>query len=94
MNQMCAGCGQRPATVRVQYATPAGEQGALLCERCARMLVARAGGTVREQLAESRRRLDGVGAHVLGCVLNATSPKQAAGYYAAYTAPAVPAAGR
>lgn len=48
------------------------------------LLVARAGRTQRQNLAEARRRLDGVGAQVVGCVLNAASTGQAQGYYATY----------
>lgn len=48
------------------------------------LLVARAGRTQRQQLAEARRRLDGVGAPVVGCVLNAATSSQAQGYYANY----------
>lgn len=62
------------------------------------LLVVRAGRTARDHLAEARRRLDGVGASVLGCVLNAVPQASSPGYYAAYrpkttppTAPAAPA---
>lgn len=53
------------------------------------ILVVRAGKTQRGQAAEARRRLDGVGAHVIGSVLNAVKRSTAAGYYAAYR-PVVP----
>ena len=48
------------------------------------IIVARAGRTQRGQAAEARRRLDGVGAHVVGCVLNGVAPAAAYGYYADY----------
>jgi receptor protein-tyrosine kinase len=48
------------------------------------ILVLKAGQTQRGQAAEARRRLDGVGGHVIGSVLNAVKRSTAAGYYAAY----------
>ncbi len=42
--QTCGGCGQRPASVAVRFTTPRGEREALLCERCANVVVARSGG--------------------------------------------------
>lgn len=48
------------------------------------IIVARAGKTQRSGAAEAWRRLDGVGAHVVGCVLNGVSPSATAGYYADY----------
>ena len=48
------------------------------------LLVVRAGKTQRGQAVEARRRLDGVGAHVVGSVLNGVKRSTAAGYYAAY----------
>jgi len=49
------------------------------------LLVARSGRTQRQQLVEARRRLDGVGAQVVGTVLNAVTDNQAQGYYATYS---------
>lgn len=48
------------------------------------ILVARAGKTQRSSAAEARRRLDGVGANLVGCVLNGVSSGATAGYYADY----------
>jgi succinoglycan biosynthesis transport protein ExoP len=48
------------------------------------LLVVRAGKTLRGLAIESRRRLDGVGAHVVGCVVNAVASSTAQGYYATY----------
>jgi succinoglycan biosynthesis transport protein ExoP len=48
------------------------------------IVVVRAGKTQRGQAAEARRRLDGVGAPVIGSVLNGVKRSSAAGYYAAY----------
>lgn len=55
------------------------------------VLVARAGRTGRSQAAEARRRLDGVGAKVVGCVLNGVSGPSSAGYYGNYRYLARPA---
>lgn len=53
------------------------------------IVVVRAGKTQRAQAAETRRRLDGVNANVIGSVLNAAKRTSVDGYYAAYhpTAP-------
>jgi capsular exopolysaccharide synthesis family protein len=48
------------------------------------ILVARAGRTQRSGAAEAWRRLDAVGANVVGCVLNGVSSTDSAGYYADY----------
>lgn len=48
------------------------------------LLVVRAGSTQRGLAIEARRRLDGVGGSVVGCVLNAVASSTAQGYYAAY----------
>lgn len=48
------------------------------------LLVVRAGTTLRGLAVESRRRLDGVGASVVGCVVNAVASSTAQGYYATY----------
>jgi capsular exopolysaccharide synthesis family protein len=48
------------------------------------ILVARAGKTQRSAAAEASRRLDGVGANVVGCVLNGVTSSASAGYYADY----------
>ncbi|MDP3713014.1 MAG: polysaccharide biosynthesis tyrosine autokinase [Mycobacteriales bacterium] len=48
------------------------------------LLVLRAGSTQRGLAVEARRRLDGVGGSVVGCVLNAVANSTAQGYYAAY----------
>jgi capsular exopolysaccharide synthesis family protein len=48
------------------------------------LLVARHGSTNRGPAAEARRRLESVGAHVIGYVLNAVPARESAGYYAAY----------
>ena len=48
------------------------------------ILVARAGKTQRSAAAEACRRLDAVGANVVGCVLNGVSGSDSAGYYADY----------
>ena len=48
------------------------------------ILVAHAGATQRNAAVEARRRLDAVGAHIVGCVLNATTSAAGHGYYAEY----------
>ena len=48
------------------------------------ILVAHAGATHRTAAAEARRRLDAVGAHIVGCVLNATTAAGSQGYYNGY----------
>lgn len=48
------------------------------------LLVARHGATHRGPAAEARRRLDAVGANVIGYVLNAVPSRDSAGYYADY----------
>ena len=48
------------------------------------ILVARSGKTQRSAAAEASRRLDGVGANVVGCVLNGVTSSVSAGYYADY----------
>lgn len=48
------------------------------------ILVARGGKTQRSAAAEAARRLEGVGANVVGCVLNGVSSSDSAGYYADY----------
>jgi capsular exopolysaccharide synthesis family protein len=48
------------------------------------LVVARHGKTQRGQAAEARRRLEAVGAHVIGFVLNAVPARESAGYYADY----------
>jgi capsular exopolysaccharide synthesis family protein len=48
------------------------------------VLVGRYGMTQKAQAAEARRRLESVGANVVGCVLNAVPTSAAAGYYEAY----------
>ncbi len=48
------------------------------------VLVARHGRTLRAAAAETRRRLDAVGAPVAGFVLNAVPARDAGGYYAEY----------
>ena len=48
------------------------------------ILIAHAGATHRTAAAEARRRLDAVGAHIVGCVLNATTSAAGSGYYANY----------
>ena len=48
------------------------------------LLVARHGSTHRAAAAETRRRLDAVGAHVIGYVLNAVPARESTGYYADY----------
>lgn len=48
------------------------------------ILVARAGKTQRSAAAEAWRRLDGVGANLVGCVLNGVSNLATGGYYADY----------
>jgi capsular exopolysaccharide synthesis family protein len=48
------------------------------------LIVARHGQTQRGPAAEARRRLDAVGAHVIGYVLNAVPARESAGYYADY----------
>ncbi|MCA1824851.1 MAG: polysaccharide biosynthesis tyrosine autokinase [Mycobacteriales bacterium] len=49
------------------------------------LVVGRAGRTQRNLAAEATRRLQGVGAHVIGFVLNAVPGSAARGYYADYT---------
>lgn len=58
------------------------------------ILVGHAGSTPRQVLAEARRRLDGVGAPVVGCVLNAVSTSGTEGYYAYRAEPGSPTAAR
>lgn len=48
------------------------------------ILVARHGVTQKAQAAEARRRLESVGANVVGCVLNAVPTSAAHGYYEQY----------
>ena len=48
------------------------------------LLVARYGSTNRGPAAEARRRLDAVGAHVIGYVLNAVPSRETNAYYADY----------
>lgn len=48
------------------------------------ILVGRHGQTQKAQAAEARRRLEAVGAHVVGCVLNAVPTSAAHGYYEEY----------
>lgn len=48
------------------------------------ILVARSGKTQRSLAAEARRRLEGVGANVVGCVLNAVPASASQGYYEDY----------
>lgn len=48
------------------------------------ILVARHGQTQKTQAAEARRRLEAVGANVVGCVLNAAPPSAAHGNYEEY----------
>jgi capsular exopolysaccharide synthesis family protein len=48
------------------------------------LLVARHGKTQRGPAAEARRRLEAVGANVIGFVLNAVPARESAGYYADY----------
>ncbi|HVF04187.1 MAG TPA: polysaccharide biosynthesis tyrosine autokinase [Frankiaceae bacterium] len=48
------------------------------------VLVARHGKTQKAQAAEARRRLDAVGANVVGCVLNAVPASATHGYYEEY----------
>jgi capsular exopolysaccharide synthesis family protein len=48
------------------------------------LLVARHGTTHRGPAAEARRRLEAVGAPVIGYVLNAVPARESAGYYADY----------
>lgn len=48
------------------------------------LLVSWSGKTQRHLLADARRRLDGVGASVVGTVLNAVKSSTAQGYYASY----------
>ena len=48
------------------------------------VLVARHGHTQKAQAAEARRRLEGVGANVVGCVLNAVPPSATHGNYEEY----------
>ena len=48
------------------------------------VLVGRHGQTQKAQAAEARRRLDAVGATVVGCVLNAVPTSAAHGYYEEY----------
>jgi succinoglycan biosynthesis transport protein ExoP len=50
------------------------------------ILVARSGQTQRSAAAETRRRLEAVGANVIGCVLNAATNSATQGYYADYSA--------
>lgn len=54
------------------------------------ILVARSGRTQRGSAVEARRRLDGVGANVIGCVLNAVPASAAQGYYEDYRYVAAP----
>jgi Mrp family chromosome partitioning ATPase len=49
------------------------------------LIVARHGKTLRSGASETRRRLDGVGANVIGYVLNAVPSREAQSYYADYT---------
>lgn len=51
------------------------------------IVVAFAGKTQRQAMAEARRRLDGVGAPVVGSVLNAVARPSTEGYYAYATEP-------
>jgi capsular exopolysaccharide synthesis family protein len=46
------------------------------------LLVTRSGKTQRSLAAEARRRLDGVGAAVIGCVVNGVKSSVSPGYYA------------
>jgi Mrp family chromosome partitioning ATPase len=48
------------------------------------LLVARHGRTRRSAAVEARRRLDNVGANVIGYVLNAVPARESSGYYADY----------
>lgn len=48
------------------------------------VLIGRYGQTQKAQAAEARRRLDAVGANVVGCVLNAVPTSAAHGYYEEY----------
>ena len=48
------------------------------------LIVARHGATQRGPAAEARRRLEAVGAPVIGYVLNAVPARESAGYYASY----------
>jgi capsular exopolysaccharide synthesis family protein len=48
------------------------------------LMVARYGATHRGPAAEARRRLDAVGAHVIGYVLNAVPGRETGAYYADY----------
>lgn len=48
------------------------------------LLVARYGATNQGPAQEARKRLDGVGAHVIGFVLNAVPSRETAAYYAGY----------
>jgi capsular exopolysaccharide synthesis family protein len=48
------------------------------------VLIGRHGTTQKAQAAEARRRLEAVGAKVVGCVLNAVPPSAAHGYYDEY----------
>lgn len=48
------------------------------------LIVARHGTTNRGPAAEARRRLDAVGAHVIGYVLNAVPSRESVDYYATY----------
>lgn len=58
------------------------------------LLVARQGKTLRSGAAEARRKLNNVGAHIVGYVLNAVPPREAQQYYAEYeykgTGPTLP----
>jgi receptor protein-tyrosine kinase len=51
------------------------------------LMVVRGGKTQRVMATAARHRLDGVGAHVVGCVLNGAKSSTAAGYYATYLSP-------
>jgi capsular exopolysaccharide synthesis family protein len=51
------------------------------------LIVLRAGKTQRALATEARRRLDGVNAKVVGCVLNGVKTSTSADYYAAYQPP-------
>jgi receptor protein-tyrosine kinase len=48
------------------------------------IVVARSGKTHRSRAAEARHRLESVGAHIAGWVLNGISPSAAGSYYGDY----------
>ncbi len=58
------------------------------------LLVARYGKTRRGPAAEARRRLDAVGANVIGYVLNAVPPRESGSYYSDYRYEQPPSRGR